>query len=466
MPALSLDEELATYEVALVENALIDGHPPPGKHRLGNRNSKSALRVAADRLGIDAQTLRQRVGTPGFPGATIKKRFGLEVDWSVYREPKPAPPPAPEPLKAFEPPADPLIVRRLRDENAQLRAALKESERRAVEAEDIRSGVLRLTSEPLAPRLIMPGRDEFARSGRTVILHLSDIQYGETILSEEMDGLNRYDSEIAKVRLGRFFSKASDLMTKHWKGDPPDEIVLCLGGDLISGSLHPELEQTDFPTVPETVREVGEHIAGGIIMLRNEVKRPIRVMQVPGNHGRFTDKPQSKRRAASSLDLLAGDFCEAVVRGAKAKDVIFYKTQSPDAYFTVYSAHVLLTHGDTMGYRGGGVGFIGPMATIIKGHRKLVDTAWRSGKPVHFVLTGHFHTTGKTPFGWANGSVAGYNEYARDLRADPEPARQNLLVVHPHHGVIQEMPLYLGHPDEGSLYMGPATLVRPQWGEA
>jgi hypothetical protein len=213
------------------------------------------------------------------------------------------------------------------------------------------------------------------------------------------------------------------------------------------------------------VREVAEHIAGGLILLRNEVKRPIRVKSVPGNHGRSTDKPQSKRRSASSWDLLATDFCEAILSGNKStKDVTFYRAQSPDAYFSIYNWHWLLTHGDAAGFRGGGQGYIGPVGTIIKAHRKLVDVSWRSAKPVHYVLTGHWHTTCKTTFGWGNGSVIGYGEFARDLRADPEVARQNMLIVHPQHGVIADQPIYLGTPEEGSLYAGPASVVRPAIG--
>lgn len=471
MPAWTQDEYSALIEIAEIENALLDGYPP---FPLIGSHEKGAIRIAAERMGLCAQSLRRRVGTPNDRGGS-ELRYGLRPDWTLYR-PKPPPAALPslaeiragiaDPPPQDAPPSDPIRARRDRDEISRLRAALRDAERRAAEAEDIRAGVLGLTAEPLKPQLVVPQRGDFAVGGRTVILHLSDVQYGETILAEEMDGLNRYDSEVAKARVGRFFSRAADLMTKHWKGDPPDEIVLALGGDLISGALHQELAETDFPTVPESVREVGEHIAGGIIMLRNEIKRSIRVYSVPGNHGRWTEKPQSKRRAASSLDLLATDFCEAVVRGAKLRDVSFYRTQSPDAYFSTYGWHWLLTHGDAAGFRGGGVGYIGPVGTIVKAHRKLVDVAWRSGKPVHYVLTGHWHTTCKTSFGWGNGSVASYNQFARDLRADPEPARQTMLVVHPRHGVIQEMPLYLGAPDEGSLYSGPATVVRPQWGEA
>jgi hypothetical protein len=174
----------------------------------------------------------------------------------------------------------------------------------------------------------------------------------------------------------------------------------------------------------------------------------------------MTLKPQSKGRAAMSLDLLATDFAEACVRGSGASGVTFYRTDSPDAYFSTYCFPWLLTHGDAMGAKGG-TGFIGPSATIVRGHRKLVDTSWRSGRAIYRVLTGHFHTTIRSPFGYGNGSVVGYGEYARDLRADPEPACQNMLVVHEQHGVIAHQELHLGHPSEGSHYAGPAVVSRP-----
>lgn len=357
-------------------------------------------------------------------------------------------------------PVDALEKRRLRDEVSRLRSANTDLERRAALAEDIRASVLGLMDAPLKPRLTLPQRPEDHSGGRTVIAHLTDVHYGETVSLHEMDGANRYDAAIARARIGRFFSKIASLCTEHWSGPAPDEIILGLGGDLVSGNIHAELAETNAPAVPATVREMGEIIAGGIGLLRQSIGCPVRVYTVPGNHGRLTLKPHSKGRAAMSLDLLATDFAEACVRGAGITDVTFYRTDSPDAYFSTYAWNWLLTHGDTMGSKGG-QGFIGPAATIVRGHRKLVDTAWRSGRAIHYVLTGHLHTTLRTPFGWSGGSVVGYGEYARDLRADPEPARQNMLVVHEKRGVIGHQELFLGHPSEGSHYAGPAIVVRP-----
>lgn len=471
MPAWSIDEDIARYRIAHVENALIDGfplHPVQGSKQFG------AIREAADRMGMCDQTLRRQVGLPGRAGA-IHRNYGLQVDWSVYREKQvpPVDPAQPEPKAMGGDPfsfpdvaADPVLKRREADQIASLRAENASLLRRVAQAEDIRAGVLGLTTEPLKPRMVVPSSQDDSHGGRTVILHLSDLHYGETVSLDEMDGANRYDVAVARARLGRFFAKAAALMTEHWSGPAPDEIVLCLGGDLISGMIHNELLETNEAAVPATVREAGEHIAGGIVTLRSKVNCPVRVYSVPGNHGRMTHKPQSKGRAAGSLDLLATDFAEATFKGAGLGGVEFYRSASPDAYFSVYGWHVLLNHGDSMGGRGGGGGFIGPMAAIIKGHRKLVDTSWRSGRPVHFVLTGHYHTSGKTPFGYSNGSICGYGEYARDLRADPEASKQNMLVVHPRHGVINHMELNLGVPSEGSHYAGPASVVRPQWGDS
>lgn len=359
---------------------------------------------------------------------------------------------------------DPVLTRRLRDEVRQLRAGAARLERRAAASEEWRASILDLAREPLRPQLD-PVPQRSAEGGeRIVLLHLTDVHYGESVDAAEMDGVNAYSAAIARKRLARFFDKSAELSTEHWTGPPPRKIVLCLGGDLLSGNIHAELAETNLPAVPATVREMGEIIAGGLQLLRRRVKCPIDVYSVPGNHSRLTLKPQSKGRAAMNLDLLVADFAEAALRGARISGVTFHATASPDAYFSTFAFNWLLNHGDTMGSKGG-QGYIGPAATIVRGHRKLIDTAWRSGRAVHYVLTGHLHTTLRTSFGWSGGSVVGYSQYARDLRADPEGARQNMLVIHERHGVINHLELHLGAPGEGSHYAGPATVMRHFAGE-
>ena len=430
--------------VKAVEDALRKGYKPPSVHLRGGESG--AIATAATHLGVNRKSFVDVIAD-----AT---RQGIIPDWTLYKAPAcPTGDLGENSAHLREAKPDPIAERRDSDRLADLRARLAAAERVASDAQEFRASILGLTSTPLRPAIVVETTKGKTKGGRTIVAHLSDVHYGERVDLLEMDGVNAYNKIIAKTRLGRYFGKVVALAVDHWHGPPPDEIVLCLGGDLISGMIHGELVETNDASTPRAVRDLAEIIAGGIALLRAKVKCPVRVISVPGNHARLTVKPQSKRRAAHNLDLLVADFAEAALRGPSAKNVRFFATDSPDAYFSVYGWNFCLTHGDAMGV-GGGKGYIGPIAPITKGHRLLFDGAAKTRRRIHYVMTAHYHTTARTPFGWGNGSVVGYGEYARDLRADPEPAKQNLLVVHRDLGVIQHNELYLGAPNEGRLYEG------------
>src|SRR6185503_9593274 len=169
----------------------------------------------------------------------------------------------------------------------------------------------------------------------------------------------------------------------------------------------------------------------------------------PGNHGRLTAKPETKSHVADNLDTLAVWFVEAAIRADKGVQVLY--GNSIDCLFDVYGRPILLTHGDRMGSKGG-QGFIGPVATIVRGHLKLrADYATR-GVILHKILSGHFHTTCELPTGYGNGSLGGWSTFARDLRAEKEPASQNFIVVHSEQGVVDFQKIRPGRASEGAVY--------------
>jgi hypothetical protein len=368
--------------------------------------------------------------------------------------------------------SDPIKLRAAQDENHRLRLALKEAERRAVDAENHREGILGLPREPakLQPRFIRTVTGK-GHGRQSVVLHLSDLHVGETVKKTEVSGVNSYNKEIAQKRIGRLFESASVLTTSAWPASDgaPERVNVLLGGDLISGAgLHPEHAETDGGTAFEQVKWAAEYISGGILRLhealRARFKKPVEiwVISVVGNHGRSTPgKPRTKLVTLQSYDTLVADFVEAALRHIPT--IRHFQPEGFDAYFDVAGWPVLLTHGDRMG-SGGGTGFIGPMATIIKGHRKIVDTEYRQRRPVRWVFSGHFHTTGVTPFGFANGSGVGYGEFAKSLRADPEPAQQNMVVFHERYGMLRWHKIGMGSPDEGTIYSGSHNMILPVYG--
>lgn len=413
---------------------------------------------AARQLGISRGALQNRLAE------CERRKSGLAA---IGRVPLPAPADAPIPLDVVE-------RHRLTAEIAVLRASNQALTKRLAAAEDHRASILGLQHVPAEP-LVRPrpaGRNA-KHSSQAVVLHLSDLHVGEVVNREEVMGVNEYNLDVAEKRIGRLFSAAAVLTTAAWPASDAAPVKVCvlLGGDLISGhGLHPEHAETDAGTAYQQTKWAADYIAAGVLRLHLDLKGrfgravPIELISVVGNHGRDTfGKPRTKLVSIQSYDTLVSDFVEAALK--QHKTITHYRPRGFDAYFDAAGWPLLLTHGDRMG-SGGGTGFIGPAATIIKGHRKILDTEHRQRRPVYKVFSGHFHTTCVTPFGFGNGSGIGYGEFAKSLRADPEPAQQNLVVFHERIGVLRWHPIAMGEATEGSIYQPTAGLILPNMYEA
>lgn len=359
------------------------------------------------------------------------------------------------------PPADPVEVARLKTQLATLRTQNKGLLERALKAEDLRAGLFGLTETPPEP-VAFRTPDGGDPSAETIVLFLSDLHWGERVTIEEMDGLNSYNLDIARARLGRYFQTVADLATKHWTGPPPARLILILGGDLISGEIHAELAKTNQAKALPATKDCASHLAEGIALLRRRLSCPIDIVSIAGNHGRSTLKPESKEAVETSYDTLTSDFLEMMLR--RRKDVSFYVPASIDALFPVYGFRLLATHGDRIGSRGG-QGFIGPAATAARGMKRIVADYSARGVHLDMILMGHFHTALQLEEGFVNGCLPGPSEYSRDGRFRPAPARQLWLTIHPRRFVTSTRWISVGVASEGALYAPPPPDrdLRPRW---
>lgn len=357
-----------------------------------------------------------------------------------------------QPIEAQEP-EEPLAMRqerKFRDEISRLKNELSQTHRELNNAEDLRESVFGLR-EPIRPADFRPNLKLAAADHAEIpILFQSDEQWGEVIKREEMGGLNAYDKEIASRRYRRLIESAIKCCMPPNAPKAPPMVYYLMGGDSISGSIHEELAETnDLSSIP-AIRDYCAHVRWGIETLKKELGCPVVVVRVPGNHDRTSKKPRHKGYVETSFDTIISWHLEMCF--SEDKDVTFLIPPENDALFDIYGYKFLLTHGDMMG-TGGGQGYIGAVAPITKGHRKLVETYMQAGKPVDYVLTGHFHTAVETEYGWGNGCLPGFSEYARlRLRAKPSPPVQWLLHVHPERGVTTRRQIMVASPDEGDLY--------------
>ncbi len=388
-------------------------------------------------------------------GPRSAERLKRALGGGTGASPAAAPPPA-EPA-----PLPPSTERRLRDELTRARRERDEALREANGAEDLRRSVFGLV-DPMPEPAFFPAPAGAEPSAETAILMASDWHWGERVDLAAMDGLNSYDVNIAGRRAARFFQASGDLATKHWTGPPPARLILILGGDMTSGEIHDELAKTNEALSIPAVKQCAGAIMAGIRLLLDRLPCPIDVINLPGNHGRSTRKPESKAAALTSYDTLLGDVLDLAFRDEPR--VSFFSPVSGDAVFSIDGWTFLATHGDRIGSRGG-MGFVGPAATAARGFKRVIADYAARGALIDFILCGHFHNALRLEEGWVNGCLVGPSEFARDGRFRPRPASQTFLAVHPRRGVTQVREIHVGSAEEGSLYEArpAAAPIRPRF---
>jgi hypothetical protein len=273
-------------------------------------------------------------------------------------------------------------------------------------------------------------------------LFTSDFQVGEVIRQEETEAGYGYSPAIFVERYRRMIDTVDYLAHHHGgNGWTYPGILYLRGGDTLDGAIHPEDagEQTQTPL--QCVELVAEEEAAGIEKLadsfgRVEVKTP----GSAGNHDRSNLKPVSKKAFAHNYDRLIHKMLVNHFR--KDKRVTFQTSESFDLRYKIYDQNIILTHGDRMS-AGGGTGFIGPIANILKGWQKVTMEQAALGFTVHQVRSGHFHTPFWTPYGWGNGCMPGYSEFAKSFRMRPSPPLQLLGFHHHKRGLVDIKPLIL-----------------------
>lgn len=351
---------------------------------------------------------------------------------------------------------DPVAARAARDAASRLAAEHAELARRLAREEKLREAVFGLAAEPLRPPSFAPPAARDGRVAEALVLPISDIHMGETIDLAEMGGRNRYDRGIARKRIERYFGQVVKLGTTHWSGPPPGVIYAVLLGDLVSGEIHEELAKTNDLLAMPAVRDLSECLVAGFDLLLKSFACDLRVVALPGNHGRATKKPEAKGNALNSYDTLAAWCVESWYRARGEGRISFSAPASGDALIAIHGWNILFTHGDRIGSRGG-AGFVGPAATAARGMQRLIQDYAGEGHVVDACVIGHFHAPMELEQGFVNGSFGGPSEYSRSARLRSHPAAQWMLSVHPRRGPFaRRWKVQVGAENEGSIYRGRA----------
>ena len=330
------------------------------------------------------------------------------------------------PFKPAPEPEDPLEARRKKNQVDALQARIKALETDLIKAQDVIDQHNKLHKARVEPNSWLPIPHIKGQLSLTPVLFTSDFQVGEVIKAEEIDGMNAYNMDIFVERYQKLIEKTIHLTKENTGATEFPRIVYLRGGDAISNSIHEELAETNDLSAIPACRLLFQQEREGIKRLR-EVFGRVSVISLPGNHGRCTHKSHSKGYAHLNFETMLSWWLATAFE--QDPNVTFWTPNSTDALFNVEGWNLLMSHGDKIGARGG-TGFIGPAANIAKGHFKIQRDWNLTGQRIDLILTGHFHTSLKLERGYANGTLAGFSEYARDLRCLPDSAKQWLLCMH------------------------------------
>jgi len=269
----------------------------------------------------------------------------------------------------------------------------------------------------------------------------SDWHLEEVVDSQKVSGRNEYNPDIARARAGKFFSSTAWMIRHHSKTWEIPTLVLWLGGDLISGYIHDELQESNALSPLETALMAMDLVCGGIDYLGKEF--PDMRLVVPcnhGNHGRMHIKPRIKTSAENNLEWLLYQFLARKYESDERVD--FQVSRGRHSHLEVYDWVVHFAHGDDTRYNGG----IGGLGIPL---RKAVDR-WNDTRHAHLNVFGHWHQLGSPhPDIVTNGSLIGFSEYSYAIKASFEHPRQGFFLLDSTRGLTQLAPLYV--TDEGSM---------------
>ena len=320
----------------------------------------------------------------------------------------------------------------------RLELELKSAKSKALEGQQIRDSIIKLAgdvTELSIPKWTLPTAHKQSSPGVPTLM-LSDLHWGEVVSPGQINHVNQYNISIAKRRLANVITGADMLLEiLSPKRDYPG-FVLILGGDMISGNIHEELQATnELPTMPTVLDLYGELV--GVIAAIADRYGKVFIPCVTGNHGRDTRKTWNKDRHATSFDWLL--YCFLAKHFSADKRITFFIPDGPDAYYRIFNHRYLLTHGDQ--FRGGD-GLIGALGPITRGNHKKQSRNAQIDMSYDTMVIGHWHQEIFLRRLIVNSSLKGYDEYGFNNNFSFEPPSQQLWVTHPTIGMTWHMPVF------------------------
>ena len=302
------------------------------------------------------------------------------------------------------------------------------------ERDHLRRQLAALAGAPdVVPREVRIAQRRQSQREATAIVLASDWHCEERVTREATNGLNEFDLAIFKDRARWFFANTAKLLHKEQRDIRIPHMILAVLGDMLSGSIHRDLAESNHLGLMDAVALAQDTIAGGIRYLLAETDVRLTVVWKVGNHSRVTHEQRVQTEQAVSLEWLVGHSLAQFF--ADEPRVTFVRDRSLLTYVDVYGRAIRFTHGHAFKYAGGVGGLTIPV------NKKIAE--WDKGRQAHLTCFGHLHTYMRGQRFVSNGSLIGYGPYSVWIGAAFEPPMQAFTLIDSRFGRTVEAPVLL-----------------------
>lgn len=316
-------------------------------------------------------------------------------------------------------------LRRQARQSAELAKALRDNKALHLQletAEQRIAGLEHLRETAHRPYIAPPLRGQTRRG--TLVLLCSDWHVGETVVPETVGGRNEYTPAMASKRVDRLIEGVRWLV-ESWRGPRGygwslDELVVWLGGDLMTGMIHEDLAETNAMSPLEEqlfARDLCCRLLDALAGIPGI--RRLRVVTSRGNHGRDTRKKRFASGYRRSYEQAMYIDLARLYAGHKRISV----SVSKDTFqlLEVYRTRLRFHHGDCISFQGGVGGLTIPLRKAIAEFNK---TQWAD-----VTCMGHWHQYLDLPDAVVNNCLIGWGPYAQEIKAPFARASQVAFLV-------------------------------------
>lgn len=254
----------------------------------------------------------------------------------------------------------------------------------------------------------------------TAVVLASDWHIEEKVDGKSINNLNHYTMSLAEQRVKQFFQATLKLVKKEQQDVHIDTLVLALLGDFISGNIHEALLSLCALPPMEAIVVAENWIAGGIDYLLKNSKLNLVIPCHMGNHSRITKKVIIAQENGNSIEAFMYHHLASLYKDNKR--VKFLISDSYLSYVKVYNFTICFQHGHAVRYAGGVGGLTIPL-------NKAVAQWQKSPTKADLYCMGHWHSYLDGGTAVVNGSIIGYNAFARFMKLDYEKPKQMLFLI-------------------------------------